>query len=71
MVIPSEEKQRVLALAGVAILASILIIWNLGAIRQFSRAELYFAETAREMLVVFNFFFRSRMESPVALDMAS
>jgi len=31
--------------------ASALLLWDLGALSQFTRAEVYFAETAREMLV--------------------
>src|SRR3990172_6312068 len=32
-------------------IATFLLFWNLGSLKQFSRAEVYFAEVAREMCV--------------------
>ncbi len=43
-------RRRMAAAGGVTLIAAILLLWNLGAIHQFTRAEVYFAETAREML---------------------
>ncbi len=45
-----KKGPSILAVGSVTLLAAILLLWNLGAIQQFTRAEVFYAEIAREML---------------------